>query len=438
MLYEQTSLDLFKTTFEHSPLGIFIIKSDLKITFVNTPAANVIGYEREELIDLTFDQLMTKENFFACREEIKKLDSEESHLNKIMHLKGSNGQELTSEVTVTKGEENNDVFYIFQLDLKNIDAEMYKVEHFDKRHLAKMIETAPSGITLIDMNGKLTFANKMAEEILELRASHIDNLTFNSPNLNITTPDGDPIKSEDLPFSIMKKTGNVIRDYIHTIETSSGESKILSINGSPILDSYGNMTAGLFSMVDITSKKMLELELTKANTLLKQLSERDGLTGVANRRYFDERLPKLLKDSNKRHTPLSIIMFDLDEFKKYNDQYGHQAGDDCLKSITKTISDALPEQAVFARYGGEEFGILLPKFKGTDAYDFAKLLVEVVYRLNIPHCMSSTSHTVTISMGVAEWNNSNITNKSINDLIKEADRALYESKRSGKNRATLA
>ncbi|RJO74042.1 MAG: diguanylate cyclase [Myxococcales bacterium] len=166
---------------------------------------------------------------------------------------------------------------------------------------------------------------------------------------------------------------------------------------------------------------------------MKLLSARDGLTGVANRRMFDEFLEKEWRRNMRTQTPLSLIMFDIDFFKRYNDGYGHQAGDECLKAVAGVIKN-LPRRPgdLSARYGGEEFAIIL---SGTDHNNSMKIAENVrhgVEGLNLLHEYSQAAHCVTISIGVAAMIPTRRDN--VGHLIERADEALYEAKRKGRNR----
>lgn len=178
-------------------------------------------------------------------------------------------------------------------------------------------------------------------------------------------------------------------------------------------------------------------KLEESNATLLRLSTMDGLTGIANRRHFDEILLQEWKIGLRENTTLSVIILDIDFFKKYNDGYGHQGGDDCLKEVAKTLSDSMHRPGDFiARYGGEEFVAILP---GTDAEGAAmiaeKMRANVAAR-NIPHAHSSVASHVSISLGVASMQPDKSATPA--DLIALADGALYKAKEQGRNRYVVA
>jgi len=158
-------------------------------------------------------------------------------------------------------------------------------------------------------------------------------------------------------------------------------------------------------------------KLQQVNKKLEKLSNLDSLTGIPNRRYLDEFLRIEWNNSRKEETPLSIIMLDIDYFKKYNDTYGHLTGDDCLKNIGEVLSKSIKIPNSFAaRYGGEEFLVVLPNTDNLDAINIAENLRKNIESLNIPHINSEISNHVTVSLGSSTITNHN--NDNLEEFIK--------------------
>ncbi|MBD2676533.1 MULTISPECIES: diguanylate cyclase domain-containing protein [Nostoc] len=170
-----------------------------------------------------------------------------------------------------------------------------------------------------------------------------------------------------------------------------------------------------------------------ANQKLEQLVNLDGLTKVANRRCFDERLQAEWKRLAREQKPLSLILFDVDKFKSYNDCYGHLGGDDCLITIAQTVQQTVHRPAdLVARYGGEEFSVLLPNTDLAGAITVAQNIQQVIQDRAIPHAKSDIKDIVTVSLGIS----SVIPTDEINPdtLIASADKALYKAKQQGRDR----
>jgi len=176
-------------------------------------------------------------------------------------------------------------------------------------------------------------------------------------------------------------------------------------------------------------------QLEIANKELEAFSYRDGLTGISNRRHFDQQLELEWRRCGRRRSPLSLIMVDIDFFKFYNDSYGHLQGDECLKQVAACISsNARRAEDLVARYGGEEFIVLLPDTDIEVAGAVAEAMRSAVEALNLPHPASLAAGCVTISLGVA--GDIPIPRENPHNLVSVADRALYKTKSAGRNRVS--
>lgn len=162
----------------------------------------------------------------------------------------------------------------------------------------------------------------------------------------------------------------------------------------------------------------------------------DGLTGLANRRAFDDKLEHEVKRAQRDNKPVSLIMLDVDFFKKFNDSYGHQAGDDCLRAIARAVAANVGRsEDMAARYGGEEFAVIMPGADNDGAMQVAESIRKAVQGLNIRH-EQNPGGTTTISLGVATIAPGKDAGADQRGLIREADGRLYESKSNGRNRVT--
>ncbi len=177
-------------------------------------------------------------------------------------------------------------------------------------------------------------------------------------------------------------------------------------------------------------------KLAEANRELQRLSSLDGLTGITNRRRFDEVLAHEWKRAMRDRTPLSVILTDIDHFKAYNDRYGHLAGDDCLRRVAGALRDAVQRPGdTVARYGGEEFVAVLAGTDLTGAGAVAETMRAAIERLGVDHAASPTASRATISLGVASTVPDDGTQPAT--LVAAADEALYEAKKGGRNRTCL-
>ena len=198
---------------------------------------------------------------------------------------------------------------------------------------------------------------------------------------------------------------------------------VLSVHASRIMNALGKLVGSAALLRDVTEEKRLEEEL-------RRLSNTDGLTALYNRRHLDESLVAELERAGRYHLPLSVLMFDIDHFKKFNDTYGHDQGDRVLQAVATTLRGALRNQDYPCRYGGEEFVAILPNTAKAGAYSLAERL-----RKDVEH-MTVNGLKVTISIGVAEYPDLQVDQAT--QLIEAADAAMYDAKHTGRNRVCIA
>jgi diguanylate cyclase (GGDEF)-like protein len=182
----------------------------------------------------------------------------------------------------------------------------------------------------------------------------------------------------------------------------------------------------------VRARVKTHLTLKTQSDLLRQWVYTDGLTGVRNRRYFDERLAEEWGRARRDKSDLGVLMLDVDFFKRFNDLYGHQAGDECLRRIAVALKNSLKRQGdLVARYGGEEFVCLMPNTGLEGAMHLARALCSRVHDQQIPHADSSIASVVTASVGVCSASGSNVFPPEA--LVRAADAQLYLAKSLGRN-----
>lgn len=214
--------------------------------------------------------------------------------------------------------------------------------------------------------------------------------------------------------------------------SKAGRSVPFLVAFTPLSD-FDQRTIGIVeTFTDITGRKHVEDRLQAVNRELERLAAEDPLTGLFNRRQFDERLKAEWSRLSLAHRPMSLLMCDVDYFKDFNDHYGHQAGDACLRSVAAVIRKcARHPRHSSARYGGEEFVIVMPEIEAADALQVAETIRRELTEMLIPHCCSSAAPYVTVSSGVATvFPSSDVHPRT---LVEMADNALYRAKQRGRN-----
>jgi diguanylate cyclase (GGDEF)-like protein len=313
----------------------------------------------------------------------------------------------------------------------------------------------------IDRNLKLTKVNPafMTRQIAEITAQH-KGIQFHITSLKLIRPENKPTAREEKALKFFetgsKEIGEIIteelRNYFFYMAPLRTEKDCLKCHAKqgykegdirggisvtlPFLPAIplislilGHFTIGLAGICGII---FLGVKLDNAYEKIKKQSVSDALTNIPNRRSFSEHILKEFRDCQRNKLSLSVIMCDIDNFKSYNDTYGHNKGDECLKQIAQIITNTLHRPRDFcARYGGEEFVIILPSTSKEGAVHIAEEIRENVQNAKIPHSKSLPLGLVTLSLGVSTMTSDVFT--SYEELVKQADKALYMAKQKGRN-----
>jgi len=310
------------------------------------------------------------------------------------------------------------------------------------------ISSMSEGLIVMDTEGVIRVCNESAEHILDLTGGEVQKWKPLNPTYVAHREDGSPFPQGSYPLVVSLRSGLPQRDVVMGLPRPDGQLLWVSVNSSPLVRPGENSPyAVVATFSDITERRrdenkiaaqmaqikeytgVLEFQkqqLEAANTQLEELAMRDGLTGLGNRRAFSHRLELEMGRASRYAMPLSLIMFDVDRFKDYNDTFGHLAGDEVLKHLALVLKEQGRETDFFARYGGEEFTVLLPHTDSLGATIVAERLREAIEASAWP------GRPVTASFGTATLLPAMQDERN---LIAEADRALYAAKTAGRNRA---
>lgn len=292
--------------------------------------------------------------------------------------------------------------------------------------LETIYDTTPVALCMLDLDGRLVMSNKAMNGLLNISPEEAAGSL-----LGHLMPDVWQQFQDDF---FLAESGVIIpgREIIWR-DRCYDTQPVALYNAS-------NRVVGLsVTWVDITARREAEQKLASVNQVLQQYAQRDHLTGLYNRRYMDERLMNEINQAVEDGFPLSVCLADIDYFKRYNDNYGHQSGDNCLRAVAKALvsSRRRPEDNV-SRYGGEEFLVILPRTDQAQALAEAERLRENINALMLPHVASPT-HYLTISIGVAtlyaceSLSPDTPLHMIASGLIHQADTALYAAKNRGRN-----
>lgn len=277
---------------------------------------------------------------------------------------------------------------------------------------------AAIGMAIVDTSGRWLKVNQSLCSLVEYPEQELTELTFQ----DITHPDdlAEDLRNAQLLLEGKTESYQIEKRYI----TKTGSAVCIILSVSLIRDPDGNPAFFISQIQDITRLKSYEEEL-------KKLISEDHLTGIGNRRYFYDQSERELKRAARTRSPTSILMVDIDHFKKINDTYGHKTGDEILKSMSITIKHSIRSIDILGRVGGEEFAILLPETNSAESYIIAERL-----RLSIQTCHERTSipTPVTVSIGIHTFFSNE---ESLDKLMQKADKALYQAKSLGRNRTEV-
>jgi len=287
-----------------------------------------------------------------------------------------------------------------------------------------IVETAIEGILIFDENHNITFANTNMALTLGYT---VDEMIGKSYTCFFSQSQSDIDAYQD--YLIKNRDGAV---YECCMKRKDGQYHWFLISVKAIMDDTGDFDGFFAMLTDINERKKMELLLEESNRQLTELSNKDGLTGIANRRFFDARLEHEYSRLKRSNSKLSIIIFDVDNFKEYNDYYGHVMGDMCLREIAKVAESSINSPVdLMARYGGEEFACILPDTDIQSAVKIAEQIRSKIHQLKIEHKKSNVSDYVTASFGVTTVKYS--SERGLADIIAIADKMLYKAKECGRN-----
>lgn len=293
-----------------------------------------------------------------------------------------------------------------------------------------LAEASRDMIVLTDLDGRRHYVSPSVTEALGWQPEEVLEGTYR----DLVHPDDVAGLSQLLKEC---QEGMPPRVLAYRCRNKEGEYRWMEVNPRLYRDPSTGHPGGFVNVVrDISDRRRAEDKLNEAFLMVESLASVDGLTGLANRRRFDETLEQEWHRAQRDQTPLSLLMIDVDHFKLYNDLYGHLAGDDCLRQIAQTVRTLAHRPAdLSARYGGEEFAVILPGNGQPGALEIATRICHVIEQLRIPHADCPWG-VVTLSIGVATC--FPVTGLEHSLVVQAADAALYRAKRSGRNRAETA
>jgi diguanylate cyclase (GGDEF)-like protein/PAS domain S-box-containing protein len=423
------SRTLLQAIMDNAPLVIVVKDHDGRYIMGNPRAAANLGMKPEDMIGKTEYAWFPPVYVDAFRASDRQVFA--------------TGQTATVEDTVLLGDMRT-TYLAVKFPLTNAQGEMHAVGIIamditahkqaeaalreSQAHLQALFDNAAVGIFQLTRDGHWLDINQRGQQMFGYTREELIHLSY----LDLIHPDDrertrqhfhtwrwDEQRSYRTERRYLRKDGSVFW----------GD---LSVTG--LTDDAGHVETILCVLVNITRSKLAEAALQQTNQRLQQQAIRDPLTGLYNRRYLDETLPREIRRAARQRQPVGVMMLDIDHFKAVNDRYGHAAGDTMLRTLGAFLSTHTRGEDIACRYGGEEFTLVLPGASLDDTRQRAEDIRAGVQRLEVDHAGQRLA-PVTVSLGVAvvanEWGTAEL-------LIRAADQALYQAKRAGRNRVVVA
>lgn len=309
-------------------------------------------------------------------------------------------------------------------DLKQTQEQLTRQKQF----LQQVIDNVPSAVLVKNCQGQLIAVNRASTALYGLPPEAMLGQTEAALNTSLSAAELE--QAQQLHQQVMTQRAAVQAEQL--MVDSAGNHRWYQIIISPFVSVADEVQGTVSNFIDITERKAIEAALQAANLKLERLATLDSLTKVANRRRFDEYLRQEWQRMSREEQPLSLVLLDVDYFKRYNDHLGHQQGDQCLIAVAAAICQAVKRSIdLVARYGGEEFAIILPNTRRIGAMVVAETVQSEIASRQLSHPSSPIGPYLTVSMGIASTLPSG--DVSCSDLVAAADAALYQAKRRGRN-----
>lgn len=417
---------VFRGVFDNAAAGIMLFTADGNIRMANRISAQLLGFTQKELTQKNITDLLHPDSLDdalnSIEHHLKNNDTTWHHERKLI-TKDRKPLWANLNITVLRSSDGSiESLIVVATDITaRVLAEHELLKNTQalnrsREQLQVIIDSVPALISYIDRNLCYQFVNKQYQVMYDI---HPNDLIGRHVKTIIGEKTFDRVKNryekvlEGIPQRYEMPYSNLGKDYI--------------LDVSYIPHQFEGSIDGIFILVmDVTERKKLEQHL-------ELLSITDPLTGAKNRRFFMDNAQKEIGRSFRYKSPLSLIMLDIDHFKRINDTCGHDAGDEVLKMLVKTAESVLRKSDLFSRMGGEEFAAILLETNLQKAQTIAERLRQTIQELNIQ--TSEGKVNITVSIGLTELNTNE--KESLDIVMKRADRALYNAKKAGRNQTAV-
>jgi diguanylate cyclase (GGDEF)-like protein/PAS domain S-box-containing protein len=415
----------FANAFEEAPIGMALVGVDGAFLRVNRALSEIVGYEADELLDLTFQNITHPDDLEADLQLVREVLEGKRRTYRMekryVRADGAVCWVLLS-VSLVRDDAGEPLYFVSQIEdiTERRRAEDALLEAEDRFRSA--FEAAPIGMAMNSVDGSFLRVNRAMCEITGYSREQLEATTYRS----ITHPD-DLARNERGYQEIIAGQASHYRTekrYIH----SDGHVVPVDLSATVVRDGEGEPVHVLTQVQDITERKRFEGQL-------QYLADHDSLTGLFNRRRFEDELTRELASAERYDSKVAVLAIDLDDFKYINDSLGHSIGDELITRVGHAVRARLRRTDVLARLGGDEFAVILPRIDHDGAMEVAEGLLEAVGEVDLVGLGGRGGGSVSASIGIAMFHAaSKLTSE---ELLVEADIAMYDAKEAGRARAVL-
>ena len=422
----------FRAFVEHSSDIIVLLNLEGIITYINPAVEKVLGFKPEERIGTKGFELIHPDDrkFLADSFNTLATDTNSPVIRGDLHLRHKDGSWRTLEA-VGSNLVNNNVVEAIIVNYRDItkrkEAESERETALEalresEELFRNYMEFAPDGVYMSDMKGNFLYGNRRCEEIIGYRRE--DLIGKNFLEVNLLTE-----KSLNKAVQLLQANMEGKPTGPDEIELISKEGRLIPVEiNTSVVQRMGQGIILAF-VRDITDRKLAEEALRESEHRYQELSIIDDLTQLYNSRHFHAQLEREIERSNRYGQPLTLLLLDIDKFKKFNDKYGHVEGDYVLSRLGQLVKRCLRETDSAYRYGGEEFTIMLPMTTSEEGIVTAKR-IQTELKKEVFYPVLGQEVNITVSIGLAQYK----TKEEMKAFVQRVDKLMYQAKKDGRNR----
>jgi len=420
----EQKLRLFRALLDRAGDAIEVVDPDtLRYLDVNQRACDALGYSREELLSLQVQDLSVELGGAEVDRINAQVRADGSAVFETLHRR-KDGSVFPVEVHITRVELDRPYNLVVVRDLSERERAQQDLA-FRNALLSTQLETALDAILVVDDQGSIISYNRRFIELWNVPENLVKQRLDEPVLQRVAAQTAQPEMFLQRVRHLYGHRGETERE-----EIALADGRVVDRYSAPVIGGSGTYFGRVWYFRDITERKRHEAEINRLQQQLRDQAVRDPLTGLHNRRYLDETMDRELARAKRYRHPIGLVMCDLDHFKAVNDRYGHVVGDEVLKAFADLMRSAARGSDIACRYGGEEFLLVLPDMPADAACRRAERLRATLDGMRI----AAAGVQVTASFGVAGFPDDGGT---ADELTRAADAALYEAKRSGRNRVVV-